>query len=507
MLVTAQEELLLARRLQGDDVPAPTARATQRAAELLASARRRLAYWDIPGREIAEIERTGVVRNALTLRAPAGGYVLEKTVLAGQKIMAGDPLYRVADLGTVWVEGEVFEQDLASVRVGQTVRAEFQALPGEHRTGRIAYVYPTLNPDDAHGARPRRARRTAISGSSRGCTPRSASRAARASAVLTVPRSARALDGRAQHRLRPRRERRARRRARSSLGASNDDRVEILRGAAAGETVVASATFLVDAESNLGTALGGMGDMPGMELTTPPKPLDAGAEATRSAPGARRADAKHVTRGVPTMLKRIIEWSVGEQAPRPAVHRGGRRSAGSARSEHAARGAARPVRRAGDRAGRLQRAGAAHRRGPGHVPDRRRDAEGAGRADGARLLVLRRLVRLRDLRGRHRPLLGADARAGVPERHQGEAARERRRPRSAPTRPGSAGSISTRSRTRPGKLDLAAAARRPGLVPPLRAHGGARRGGGRERSAGSRSSTRSTSTPRGCSPTGSPSRA
>ena len=55
-----------------------------------------------------------------------------------------------------------------------------------------------------------------------------------------------------------------------AVGAANDDRVEILRGLAPGETVVASATFLVDAESNLGSALGGMGDMPGMELTKPP---------------------------------------------------------------------------------------------------------------------------------------------------------------------------------------------------------------------------------------------
>jgi Cu(I)/Ag(I) efflux system membrane fusion protein len=57
------------------------------------------------------------------------------------------------------------------------------------------------------------------------------------------------------------------------VGAANDDRVEILRGLVAGETVVSSATFLVDAESNLGTALGGMGNMPGMELTKPPKAL------------------------------------------------------------------------------------------------------------------------------------------------------------------------------------------------------------------------------------------
>jgi multidrug efflux pump subunit AcrA (membrane-fusion protein) len=57
------------------------------------------------------------------------------------------------------------------------------------------------------------------------------------------------------------------------LGKTSDDRVEILRGLAVGETVVASATFLVDAESNLGAALGGMGNMPGMDVTTPPTPL------------------------------------------------------------------------------------------------------------------------------------------------------------------------------------------------------------------------------------------
>ncbi|MBE3075477.1 MAG: hypothetical protein IMZ75_11135 [Actinobacteria bacterium] len=64
-----------------------------------------------------------------------------------------------------------------------------------------------------------------------------------------------------------------------ALGTTSDDRVEVLRGLSAGETVVASGTFLVDAESNLGTALGGMGNMPGMEMTTPPKPLPAAPRA------------------------------------------------------------------------------------------------------------------------------------------------------------------------------------------------------------------------------------
>ena len=274
MLVTAQEELLLAKRLQGEMAGAERG-TTERAAALVASARRRLAYWDIPASEIAEIERTGVVHKTLTLRAPAGGYVLEKNVLAGQKIMAGDALYRVADLSAVWVEGEVFEQDLANVREGQVVRAELQALPGEMRTGRIAYVYPTLNPE----TRTVRVRVVLPNRDLRlkpGMYATLRITAGARDAVLTVPRSAVLSTGERSivfvrtpnGQLAPRE---------VSVGASNDERVEILRGVRAGETVVASATFLVDAESNLGTALGGMGDMPGMELTTPPKPLDAPA--------------------------------------------------------------------------------------------------------------------------------------------------------------------------------------------------------------------------------------
>jgi Cu(I)/Ag(I) efflux system membrane fusion protein len=282
MLVTAQEELLLARRLQGEVASAESA-TTQRAADLVVSARRRLAYWDIPPSEIADVERTGVVRKTLTLRAPAGGYVLEKNVLAGQKIMAGDALFRVADLSTVWVEGEVFEQDLAGVRVGQTVRAELQALPGEIRTGRIAYVYPTLNPE----TRTVRVRVVLPNHDLRlkpGMYATLRITAGARDAVLTVPRSAVLSTGERSivfvrtptGQLAPRE---------VALGASNDERVEILRGVRAGETVVASATFLVDAESNLGTALGGMGNMPGMELTTPPKPLD-GPAPDHSAHGA-----------------------------------------------------------------------------------------------------------------------------------------------------------------------------------------------------------------------------
>ncbi|MBV6520376.1 MAG: hypothetical protein MNPFHGCM_00482 [Gemmatimonadaceae bacterium] len=269
MLVTAQEELLLARRLR-QDVSAAEGDAKNNADDLFASARRRLSYWDIPADEIDEIVRSGEVHRTLTIHSPARGYVVEKNVIAGQKIMAGDPLYRVADLSTVWVEGEVFEQDLATVKVGQMVHADLQALPGTHRMGRISYVYPTLDPQTRTARvrvvmpngdmqlKPGMYATLRIVGVSR---PR----------VLTVPRDAVLSTGErnivfvseAGHLS-----------AREvSLGESNDERVEILRGIVAGDTVVASATFLVDAESNLTKALGGMGNMPGMSMSQPPTKL------------------------------------------------------------------------------------------------------------------------------------------------------------------------------------------------------------------------------------------
>jgi Cu(I)/Ag(I) efflux system membrane fusion protein len=179
--------------------------------------------------------------------------------------------YKVADLSTVWVEGEVFEQDIADVRVGATVHAEFEALPERNRTGRISYIYPALNPETRTlrvrivlpnsdlELKPGMYATIRIAGTER-------------ANVLTVPRSAVLSTGErsivfvrdARRRLVPRE---------VALGATNDERVEILRGLVAGETVVSSGTFLVDAESNLGTALGGMGNMPGMDVTTPPKPL------------------------------------------------------------------------------------------------------------------------------------------------------------------------------------------------------------------------------------------
>jgi Cu(I)/Ag(I) efflux system membrane fusion protein len=236
----------------------------------MSSTRRRLAYWDIPAADIERIERGGEVQRAITLRSPVSGFVIEKNVLQGQRVMAGDALYRIADLSRVWVEGEVYERDLSAVRVGQMVVVEVDALPGRQLAGRITYVYPTLDPET-------RTSRIRVELPNPGTLLKPGMYAtlfwtgSGVASALSVPRTAVVSTGerhlvfvkRTDGMLEPRLVR---------TGATTSDRVEILSGIAAGDTVVRSATFLVDAESNLGTLMGGMGDMPGMDMTAPKKP-------------------------------------------------------------------------------------------------------------------------------------------------------------------------------------------------------------------------------------------
>jgi membrane fusion protein, copper/silver efflux system len=143
-LVASQEELLSALRMERQlrDVAAPAA--IDRAASLVEAARRRLLLWDISPAQVEQIEQSGQVRRTLTLHAPFGGYVIEKMVQAGQAVGAGMPLYRLADLSSVWVEADVYEQDLRFVRLGETATVEIAAYPGEARPGRVSYVYPEV---------------------------------------------------------------------------------------------------------------------------------------------------------------------------------------------------------------------------------------------------------------------------------------------------------------------------------------------------------------------------
>ena len=259
-LVSAQEELVLAARLARE---AGAARATENAERLLESARRRLAYWDIPEDVIREIEETGRVQRTLVLRAPESGVVVEKNVVQGDRITPGMTLFRIADLDRVWVEADVFEKDLGLVEVGQPAAAELEAFPGRSFDGRVTYVYPTVSME-ARTGRVRLELPNPRGMLKPGMYARVTLDVPPTEPALVVPQSALLSTGARslvfvqspEGTLLPRE---------VTPGRTAGREVQILEGLEAGERVVSSAAFLVDAESNLGALTEGMEEMGTMD--------------------------------------------------------------------------------------------------------------------------------------------------------------------------------------------------------------------------------------------------
>ena len=169
MLVAAQEELLAAKRL-ASVVDSTDREAWRNAQALVEASRRRLSYWDISAEQIERLARTGEVTKTLTLDAPFNGIVLDKMVVQGQAVMPGMKLYRLADLSTVWIEAAVFEQDLAHVRVGAPVRADFAAYPGRLFSGSVSFVWPTVD-TESRSTRVRVASSASVRRAAHRCAP------------------------------------------------------------------------------------------------------------------------------------------------------------------------------------------------------------------------------------------------------------------------------------------------------------------------------------------------
>jgi RND family efflux transporter MFP subunit len=112
---------------------------------LLDSARTKLKFYDISGAQIAELEKKRTATKTLTVSAPIAGFVVEKNIVQGQMVDAGMKLYRLADIGVVWVYAQVYEQDLSAVQLGQEATMTLSYLPDRKFRGRVTYVYPTVD--------------------------------------------------------------------------------------------------------------------------------------------------------------------------------------------------------------------------------------------------------------------------------------------------------------------------------------------------------------------------
>jgi membrane fusion protein, copper/silver efflux system len=272
-LVVAEQEYLLAwRSLQS--MKATSADTRDAARQLAEAALTRLRNWDIPEDQLRDLQRSGTMTRTLTLRAPADGVVLEKMAVEGMRFMPGEPLYRIADLSTVWLIADVFEQDLGALRAGEDAKITVNAYPGAAFDGKVDFIYPTVSPETRTG----KVRIVTPNGDGRLKTGMYANVALDSALgdglVLVVPDSAIIDSGNQQIVLVERGEGKFQPRQ-VKLGAHADGSYEVREGLSVDERVVVSANFLIDAESNLKAALktfappeGGTSD----QTKTPPAP-------------------------------------------------------------------------------------------------------------------------------------------------------------------------------------------------------------------------------------------
>ena len=255
-LVAAQREYAIANDAAGalKDAGGETQSAMKRLAE---SSLLRLRNWDIPADQVEALVRSGEARRTITYRSPAGGIVMEKKAVQGMRFMPGEMLFQIADLSSVWVLADVFEQDLNAVKPGAPATVRIGAYPGREFKGKVSFIYPTLKPETRSTAvrielpNPEGALKPAMFAQVEIATgDRRKSVTVPASAVIDSGVRQVILVQLDEGRFDPRD---------VKIGRRGTEFVEVLDGVKEGENVVVSANFLIDAESNLKAAIGSFG--------------------------------------------------------------------------------------------------------------------------------------------------------------------------------------------------------------------------------------------------------
>ena len=145
-LLATQQEYLLAVRSRDQLKSSPIQSISQNGEGLVTSAKQRLMLFGVKESQIAELEKAGKPNIRLPIYTPQSGIVIEKMVQQGQYVNIGEVLFNVADLSSVWVEIEVYENEFPNVRIGQQVEIQSQSYPGKPFTGRVSFIYPFLDP-------------------------------------------------------------------------------------------------------------------------------------------------------------------------------------------------------------------------------------------------------------------------------------------------------------------------------------------------------------------------
>jgi membrane fusion protein, copper/silver efflux system len=259
-LLQTQQEFLLARRGRDELAESPFREAVNASESLFQAARKRLELWDISEAQINELEKSGKPTKSLTLYAPADGFVLTRNAFTKQRVTPETELYATADLSTIWVIADVYEYEAPEIRVGQPANVTLSYYPGRVYRGKVTYIYPQLdnatrtlkvrvefpNPDFTLKPDMYTNVELKIDYGRRLVVPQEAVMDSGAEQLIYIAHEGGYFEPR-----------------KVQLGEKVDDTFIVLGGLKAGERVVTSANFLIDSESKLKSAAGGMG-MPGM---------------------------------------------------------------------------------------------------------------------------------------------------------------------------------------------------------------------------------------------------
>jgi len=287
-LVSTQQEFLLAKRAKdylGDN---PITDIATNAVSLYESTRERLRLWDISEEQIKEIEARGAPTKTLTLYSPLDGFVLTRNAFERQRITPETELYTIADLSTIWVLADIYEYELPMIKLGQTATMTLAYFPGKRFKGKVTYIYPQLDnitrtlkvrlefPNSDFQLKPDMYANVEfrIDYGQQLAVPEEAVLDSGSEQIVFVAREGGYFEPR-----------------KVTLGQKVGNLFTVLDGLKAGERVVTSANFLIDSESQLKSALRGIGHAghgggapPGGEQKAPPQPKGQPRHSQRQAP-------------------------------------------------------------------------------------------------------------------------------------------------------------------------------------------------------------------------------
>jgi Cu(I)/Ag(I) efflux system membrane fusion protein/cobalt-zinc-cadmium efflux system membrane fusion protein len=272
-LVATEREYLVAKQSQQQMAQSTVQGVAFSAASLLDAAAERLRQWGVPQQEIVRLQSTGQVQQDLEVDSPASGYITERNALPSVAVQPEMRLYAIADLSTVWVQAQVFQNDLERIRIGAPATLTLNTYSGRTFTGRVDFIYPQVDMDTRTAkvrvifSNPGLQLKPGMFVNVRLKVPLGNQLVIPASGVLQSGTRQIAFVQRSDGYIEPRE---------VQLGSRVGDDFIVLKGLKAGEQIVTSANFLIDSESQLQAALGSF---------VPPPP-GAGASSAINTPQA-----------------------------------------------------------------------------------------------------------------------------------------------------------------------------------------------------------------------------